>query len=215
LLGLLLTDGESECATLSLVLLGFKRIVGDEVGITLGFEDTVGACVFNPLLGLLLPDGESVCDALASPYNTLGFIETLGFPVLLGLKLIDGNAVGITLGFEDTVGDLVFTPPLGLLLTDGEFICAILSLVLLGFKLIVGGAVYIALGFEDTVGACVFTPLLGLLLTDGESVCDALVSPDNTLGFIETLGFSVLLGFKLIVGDTVGSALGFEDIIGA
>ena len=75
---------------------------------------------------------------------------------------------------------------LGLLLTDGELVCDIIS----------------------------FTPLLGLLLIDGESVCDALVRSDNTLGFIETLGFPVLLGLKLIDGNAVGITLGFEDIIG-
>ena len=86
------------------MLLGIKLIVYDEVGITLGFEDTVGDCVFTPLLGLLLTNGETLCDALASPDNTLGFIQTLGVLVLLGFKPIDDNAVLIALGFEDTVG---------------------------------------------------------------------------------------------------------------
>ena len=118
------------------------------------------------MLGLLLTDGESVFDALVSSDNTLGFLITLDFSVLLG------------------------------------------------FKVTVGDAVEIALGFDDTVGTRVFTRFLGLLLTDGKSVFDAVVSSDNTLGFIEALGFSVLLGFKLIVGDAVEIALGFEFTAG-
>jgi hypothetical protein len=85
------------------------------------------------LLGLLLTDGTSVCDTLSI--------------ALLGFKLIVDETVVKSLGFEDTVGgcvdDWVFTPLLGLLLTDGESVCDTLSKVLLGFKLIVG---------DDTVG---------------------------------------------------------------
>jgi hypothetical protein len=57
------------------------------------------------LLGLLLTDGESVCDAPLSSDNKLGLIETLGFPVLLGFKLIVEDAVAIAFGFDDTVDD--------------------------------------------------------------------------------------------------------------